>query len=150
MIFVSVGFENLKKAAGPAFACGRRSYPCSLTGSKPISMMAPAAVTLLILATIVAFCAALSQPSSVYDPWCRDHCSSLRACNDLFGSDHIDLRVKTVGFSQLDGPGNSLTGDLYHGDSVSKQTFQTQFVLDIAVALDVSPVSYTHLRAHET
>ena len=87
---------------------------------------------LLLLATIAS--------SVDLDPWCRDHCSSLHACNGLFGSDYVDLQVKTVGFSQLDGPGNSsLTGDLYHGDSVSKQTFRTQFVLDIAAALDVSP-----------
>jgi hypothetical protein len=100
-----------------------------------------------LLLTIAAFaaCAVLSRaaavdttsrPTSSSDPWCRDNCSSLGACQDRFGFDFVHLKVRTAGFSNLDG---SLTGAIYHGDSVSRQTFETQLILDVASALGVSP-----------
>lgn len=95
---------------------------------------------LLLVITAIAACVHVAAgDASIADPWCRDNCASLQGCNDHFGFDFIHLKVKTVGFSQLDGPGKILTSGIYQGDSVSRQTFETQFISDIASALDVSP-----------
>ena len=73
-----------------------------------------------------------------YDEWCKVWCSSFFQCADLFADDYIDLRLLTD-FSALDGPGKSLTSNIFMGDTISRQTFETQFVLDISIALVLSP-----------
>lgn len=72
------------------------------------------------------------------DDWCAARCSSLNSCNKLFNTDHLDLELK-LAHSILDGPGAHLENGRFHGDSIRRQTYETQFVFDIATALDISP-----------
>jgi hypothetical protein len=73
-----------------------------------------------------------------YDGWCASSCSSLNSCNELFGADHLDFELK-LAHSILDGPGAHLENGRFHGDSIRRQTYETQFVLDVATALEISP-----------
>ena len=72
------------------------------------------------------------------DEWCKDKCSSLDACNTLYRRNFVDLRLR-VGFSINDGPGRRLVIDKYFGTTISRQSFETQFILDVARALETSP-----------
>ncbi len=72
------------------------------------------------------------------DDWCREKCESLSACEALFGDDHIALSLK-IGYSVLEGPGEHLFRGKLFGSTVTRQSFRTQFVLDIAYALEISP-----------
>ena len=49
-----------------------------------------------------------------YDDWCSSHCDSLIACTTLYGSNHVDLRLR-VKFPIDDGPGRHLIQDKYFG-----------------------------------
>lgn len=73
-----------------------------------------------------------------YDDWCSLHCDSLIACNALYDSNHVDLRLR-VKFPIDDGPGRHLIHDKYFGSTISRQSFETQFILDIATAIESSP-----------
>ena len=85
-----------------------------------------------------------------HDDWCRQYCHSNEQCTNMFKGDHLDLKVKAR-YSILDGPGEHLfTGKLF-GNTISRQSFETQFVLDISFALDISPckVYVTDFTAEE-
>ncbi|KAL7554304.1 hypothetical protein ACHAWF_017742 [Thalassiosira exigua] len=73
-----------------------------------------------------------------FDDWCDEQCSSLETCTDQYGDDYVDLRLR-VGFPIRDGPGRHLILDKYFGSTISRQSFETQFVMDVASALDTSP-----------
>ncbi|KAL3801395.1 hypothetical protein HJC23_007005 [Cyclotella cryptica] len=73
-----------------------------------------------------------------YDDWCETHCSSLTTCNSKYGPSHVDLRIR-VKFPIDDGPGEHLVFDKYVGNVINRQSFETQFILDIASSLDTSP-----------
>eukprot|EP00639_Heterosigma_akashiwo_P013076 CAMPEP_0206378520 /NCGR_PEP_ID=MMETSP0294-20121207/10789_1 /ASSEMBLY_ACC=CAM_ASM_000327 /TAXON_ID=39354 /ORGANISM="Heterosigma akashiwo, Strain CCMP2393" /LENGTH=377 /DNA_ID=CAMNT_0053827177 /DNA_START=255 /DNA_END=1386 /DNA_ORIENTATION=+ len=49
----------------------------------------------------------------------------------------VDLTVK-VNYTEIDGPGEHLMNDIFAGDTIAIQTFSTQFVQDIAWALNIS------------
>ncbi len=72
------------------------------------------------------------------DGWCRDYCNTPESCIGVFGDDHLDLQLK-VGFSMLDGPGEHLLNGIGLGDTIARQSFETEFVLNIAHALGLSP-----------
>ena len=73
-----------------------------------------------------------------YDAWCKENCRSFRECSDKFGHDFIDLRIK-VNFSIHNGPGQSFISGVFMGDTISRQSFQSQFIFDVSNALDISP-----------
>mmetsp|Transcript_6677 Transcript_6677/g.15166 ORF Transcript_6677/g.15166 Transcript_6677/m.15166 type:complete len:1894 (+) Transcript_6677:1692-7373(+) len=75
---------------------------------------------------------------SYFDEWCEERCSTWDACNELFGNNHADLRLR-VRFPIDDGSGRYLILDKYFGTTISRQSFETQFVLDVATALETSP-----------
>jgi hypothetical protein len=75
---------------------------------------------------------------SYYDDWCTARCSNLNSCNQLFNADHLDLELK-LHHNMLDGPGAHLEYGRFHGDFIRRQTYETQFILDIATALEISP-----------
>lgn len=82
-----------------------------------------------------------STPSSFphyNDDFCERDCSSKSDCTNRFSDDYIDLSVRT-NHSVLDGPGQSLSGGIFLGDTIARHTFFTQFVLDVSTALNVSP-----------
>jgi hypothetical protein len=72
------------------------------------------------------------------DGWCRKFCESRIACENLFGDDHMGVLLKTR-FSMLDGPGEHLFHGRLFGNTVTRQSFKTQFVLDVSYALQISP-----------
>ena len=77
------------------------------------------------------------------DSWCQDHCSSLEDCSNKYQDDYIDLQLKILQLSSTNDQGDSSIGanliyGAYFGETVAFQTFQTQFVFDVAQALDVS------------
>lgn len=82
---------------------------------------------------------------SLYDHWCKEHCSSLESCNRLFNGDHVDLKLK-LKHSVLDGPGSYLENGRYHGDLVRRQIYETQLILDISRSLDISPCTIYVLK----
>lgn len=67
-----------------------------------------------------------------FDDWCSNHCHSFAQCSELFGDDHADLNLKLDTSFQTHHV-------LFHGDRVSKQSFETQFIFDISETLDTSP-----------
>ena len=73
-----------------------------------------------------------------YDAWCDSNCASHQQCLGLFGKDYVDLRIRSK-FSSLKGPGESLVRNKYLGDTISKQSFETQFILDLSSSLSISP-----------
>lgn len=73
-----------------------------------------------------------------YDDWCEANCSSLVECNDQHGQNHVDLRIR-VSFPIGDGPGRHLVLGKYFGNTINRQSFETQFIFDIAAALETSP-----------
>ena len=77
---------------------------------------------------------------SQYDQWCKSNCFSIESCDETFQDDFVDLQVQT-NHSILDGPGHHLIYDsTYLGLTISKQTFETQFVMDISeTSLGISP-----------
>lgn len=74
------------------------------------------------------------------DQWCQTECSSIQTCNKRFQNNYVDLQIQTS-HSILDGPGQHLIyDDTYLGITLSKQSFETQFVMDISkTSLGVSP-----------
>ena len=75
---------------------------------------------------------------SYFDAWCEEWCSSWDDCNEIFGSNYVDLRLR-VRFTLDDGPGRHLMHHKYFGNTISRQSFETQFVLDVSSALETSP-----------
>lgn len=73
-----------------------------------------------------------------FDEWCEQHCSSLETCNDLFNDNFVDLRLR-VRSPINEGTGRHLIPGKYFGSTISRQSFETQFVLDVASALEISP-----------
>jgi hypothetical protein len=72
---------------------------------------------------------------SPYDEWCRVNCDSSVSCYEKFGDNFIDLRVRND-FSISE---DTLLNGLFLGDTISKQSFETQFIFDISRALLISP-----------
>ena len=101
-------------------------------------------VLLLLFGRIASATAKGDNPEIVkttpqyFDGWCQEHCSSWDTCNNVFGSNHADLRLR-VSFPIDEGPGRHLIQDKYFGSAISRQSFDTQFVLDISTALGTSP-----------
>ena len=103
------------------------------------------------------------------DAWCRTYCQSYDECNFVWGEihaasfdssdvtllmplsrkhfvppagkDYVDLQMKTD-FSMLDGPGKHLISGVSLGDTITSESFATQFILDVAQALSVSPCQF--------
>ena len=71
------------------------------------------------------------------DEWCEQNCNSLSSCNELYQSNSVDLRLR-VRFP-IDNVGSHLIQDKYLGTTISRQSFTTQFILDIANATNRSP-----------
>eukprot|EP00986_Skeletonema_menzelii_P018335 scaffold26628_cov149-Skeletonema_menzelii.AAC.2 len=92
------------------------------------------AFTSLLLYLFASICTA--------NDFCSKQCDSLPSCNELFGNNFVDLRLRVNNFPIDDGPGKSLVFDKDFGNAVSRQTFETQFILDIATALDASPCHF--------
>ena len=80
---------------------------------------------------------AVTTTPPYHDSWCAEHCSSLAECDSVFEDNHVDLSVR-VQFSIDDGPGRHLIRDKYFGTTISRQSFDAQFVLDAASALETS------------
>lgn len=80
--------------------------------------------------------------SNADDDFCFQQCDSLSSCNELFNNSFVDLRLRVNNFPIDDGPGKSLVFDKDFGTAVSRQTFETQFILDIAAAQDASPCHF--------
>ncbi|KAL7543301.1 hypothetical protein ACHAXR_012700 [Thalassiosira sp. AJA248-18] len=97
---------------------------------------------LLLLGASISSAAAptpgITTTPPYFDDWCEDNCSSWETCHDFYGQNFVDLRLR-VGFPIDDGPGRHLILDKYFGSTISRQSFETQFVLDIASALVTSP-----------
>lgn len=75
------------------------------------------------------------------DAWCKANCQSFDQCNFVFGNDFVDLQMKTD-FNALDGPGNHLITGVSLGDTIASESFATQFILDLARALSLSPCQF--------
>ena len=75
-----------------------------------------------------------------HDQWCKDNCFNIETCNETFQSNYVDLQIQTS-HSIRDGPGQHLIYDnTFLGTTISKQSFVTQFVLDISeTTLGISP-----------
>lgn len=101
---------------------------------------------MFLLHLFVAICSTVRAAAALtvqttpnyYDQWCENNCSSLEKCSGQYGQNHTDLRL-LLNFPIDDGPGKHLVFDKYFGNTVNRQSFETQFVLDIATALDTSP-----------
>ncbi|CAM9699013.1 unnamed protein product, partial [Laminaria digitata] len=52
-------------------------------------------------------------------------------------TDYVDLTCK-VDYSILEGPGAHLTNGIFLGDTVARETFVAQFVLDVSLAVNIS------------
>ena len=82
---------------------------------------------------VVLLAIAHSSAYDEYDDFCKEKCSTLQQCSEVFGEDnYVELRVRTTNSSALEGPGEFL------GDIISRQKFHTQFILDISSALSIS------------
>eukprot|EP00984_Skeletonema_dohrnii_P017050 scaffold7682_cov137-Skeletonema_dohrnii-CCMP3373.AAC.4 len=84
----------------------------------------------------------ISNADIRHDQFCSEQCSSLSSCNELYNNNFVDLRLRVNNFPIDDGPGKSLVFGKDFGTTVSRQTFETQFILDIAAALDASPCHF--------
>jgi len=78
------------------------------------------------------------EPIKGYDEWCQENCRSFRECSELYGDDYIDLRIK-INSNHLDPPGEHLIVGVYLGDTISRQSFETQFIFDVSDSLKISP-----------
>lgn len=78
------------------------------------------------------------------DSWCAENCSDFKACSEKFQDDFVDLQVNilkqklshqekydTLFWDLLDG--------VYFGNTIARQTFETQFILDVSTTIGVSP-----------
>lgn len=75
------------------------------------------------------------------DEWCITHdCFSIETCQETFQNNYVDLQIQT-NHSIRDGPGQHLIYDgPFMGETISRQSFITQFVLDISeTTLGISP-----------
>ena len=73
-----------------------------------------------------------------HDKWCENVCNSQSSCSGVFHNDTLALQIRTR-HSVLDGPGQHLFQNKVFGDTIARQNFDTQFILDISKTLDVSP-----------
>jgi hypothetical protein len=73
------------------------------------------------------------------DTFCRDSCASLDQCSRTFGEDYAALTVSIDSLPLGNVLGESLVVDQWLGGAIARQTFETQFILDLATALDTSP-----------
>ena len=111
---------------------------CSEHGTQDSNTMR---LHLLLFGTGIVLAAAsagVTTSPSYFDEWCEEHCSSWEACSRAFTQNYNDLRLR-VKFPIDEGPGRHLILDKYFGNTISRQSFETQFVLDVARALDTSP-----------
>mmetsp|Transcript_45456 Transcript_45456/g.54700 ORF Transcript_45456/g.54700 Transcript_45456/m.54700 type:complete len:726 (-) Transcript_45456:69-2246(-) len=83
-----------------------------------------------------------------YDEWCAKECSSFDGCSSKFGKDHVDLRIK-IDLSAVDGPGEHLNFASFLGDTISRQSFETQFIFDISTSLEISACRLFVLNVEE-
>ena len=90
----------------------------------------------LALAFLLLCLVAATVATSTDTDFCSGQCASLSSCNELFDNNFVDLRLRVEDFPIDDGPGGSLVFGKNFGTNVSRQTFETQFILDIAAALD--------------
>lgn len=75
------------------------------------------------------------------DGWCiANNCFSIETCQEKFQNNYVDLQIQT-NHSIRDGPGQHLIYDgPFMGETISRQSFITQFVLDISeTTLGISP-----------
>ncbi len=100
------------------------------------------AFTLLLSLSLLTPEAAAPAADLTHDQFCYEHCGSFSSCTALYDDNFVDLRLRVNNFPIDDGPGKSLVFDKYFGSTVSQQTFETQFILDIAAALDASPCHF--------
>lgn len=73
-----------------------------------------------------------------YDEWCDAVCTTRQTCATKFGNDTLHLKIKAE-YPILDGPGKHLFREKKYGQEITRRTFDTQFVLDISNALEISP-----------
>ncbi len=76
-----------------------------------------------------------------HDQWCQTNCYSIETCDRRFQNNYVDLQLQTR-HSILDGPGRHLIYNhtKYFRSTIAKQTFVTQFVMDISqTSLGISP-----------
>ena len=72
-----------------------------------------------------------------FDECCETFCSNRSHCEELFGHDFVDLRLRVR--VPIDDGGRYLMPGKYWGPTISRQSLDTQFVFDIANALNISP-----------
>ena len=72
-----------------------------------------------------------------FDEWCETFCSNRSDCEQLFGHDFVDLRLRVR--VPIDDGGRYLMPGKYWGPTISRQSLDTQFVFDIANAIQISP-----------
>jgi hypothetical protein len=64
---------------------------------------------------------------------------SYSSCNDIFHNDYIDLQAKLELPKSYEESGNHLFLDgKTYGDTITRQTFDTQFIFDIASAMNTT------------
>ena len=83
------------------------------------------------------------------DPWCSANCASLSHCTYLFGSDYVDLQLKTD-YSLLDGPGVHLIKSVFLGDTIAASSFKTQLILDLVSSLSTPSAPFSPCRIYVT
>jgi len=71
------------------------------------------------------------------DDFCKNVCWSRKQCDEVFPTNFIDLAVK-IDYSKWKGPGQHLIFNVNLGDTIARQSFDTQFVLDVSTSLNVS------------
>jgi hypothetical protein len=74
------------------------------------------------------------------DSWCTQQCDSHSTCLERFGHNYVDLQLQ-LRFNQtiLQRYGQTLEYGIYLGETISQQSFETQFIVDISSALKHSP-----------
>lgn len=103
--------------------------------------LVPFFIVLVSLVISPFVCSVTPNLDESYDDWCKDHCSSFEACSERFSDNYVDLQVK-IGLNEEArniGVGQDLVYDAYFGKTIARQTFHTQFVLDVAAAVGISP-----------
>lgn len=73
-----------------------------------------------------------------YDDWCRKYCSSHYECYNKFQHDYVDLQAK-IQISSMGTPGVHLFQGQAFEKSITRQTFETQFIFDISHAVNITP-----------
>jgi len=99
--------------------------------------MALSIIFAVLLLLIPATQAAITTTPTFSDEWCEQNCNSLNSCNELFQTNSVDLHLR-VRFP-IDNVGSHLIQDKHLGTTISHQSFNTQFILDIANAANTSP-----------